>query len=85
MPSGSGGSATPSGSPPPPAPVKRVEASEIVEAVNAHPEGITLGALMRKFITRIDRPGSTTKSEWIQMVRQNANFGNDRLLRPKTT
>jgi transcription initiation factor TFIIF subunit alpha len=37
------------------------------------------------FRSRIDRPGSTTKTEWIQMVKQNAVFGPDKLLRPKPT
>ncbi|KAK1759519.1 hypothetical protein QBC47DRAFT_372257 [Echria macrotheca] len=82
-----GGTATPGGTPAPAAaqPVRKIEVSEIIKAISAHPEGIQLGVLMRKFISRIDKPGSTTKSEWIQMVRHNAVFGNDKLLRPKPT
>ncbi|KAK0619831.1 hypothetical protein B0T14DRAFT_519981 [Immersiella caudata] len=87
-----GGTSTPSGSPPPQGPPPpqgqprgRIEASEIIQALNAHPNGITLGDLLRKFLGRIDRPGMMTKQEWIQLVKQNSTFSAaDRLLRPKT-
>ncbi|KAK3391078.1 hypothetical protein B0H63DRAFT_520272 [Podospora didyma] len=75
-------SGTPRGSPPPGQSGKRIEASEIVQALAAHAhEGISLGNLLRKFVSRIDKP--TTKVEWIALVKQNAEFGPDKLLRPK--
>ncbi len=40
--------------------------------------------LMRMFQKRINKPGNTTKSEWIQMVKAHAVYHNtDKLLRPK--
>ncbi|KAK0643532.1 hypothetical protein B0T16DRAFT_459669 [Cercophora newfieldiana] len=82
-----GGTSTPSGSPPPQGPPRgRIEAAEIIQAIDAHPNGITLGDLLRKFVSRIDRPGMMNKGEWIQLVKQNSVFNaTDRLLRPKPT
>lgn len=71
---------TPHGSSGPGQPGDRVEAWEIVQAVAAH-QPISLGNLLRKFLHRIDKPGTTTKTEWIHLVRQNAEFGLDKNLR----
>ncbi|KXX80267.1 Transcription initiation factor IIF subunit alpha [Madurella mycetomatis] len=78
------GSATPSGSPP--AGDNRIQPSEIVESLAPYAEeGITLGDLLRKFHNRINRPGGTTKSEWIQMVKAQSVYDTkSKLLRPKT-
>ena len=58
--------------------------SEIIQAIAAQSNGITLGNLLRMFNDRIDKPGSTTKGEWIQMVKSNADYNaQDKLLRPK--
>ncbi|KAK5651542.1 hypothetical protein OQA88_11907 [Cercophora sp. LCS_1] len=62
----------------------RIEASDIIKAVQAYPQGITIGNLMRTFVSRIHPNGVTTKNEWIQLVKENARYGADRLLRPKT-
>jgi len=35
------------------------------------------------FANRIDKPGHITKKEWISMVKSNAAFGPDKLMRPK--
>lgn len=79
------GTATPRGSPPPAAAPDRIQPSEIVAALAPYgEEGITLPDLLTKFRTRIDKPGSSTKNEWIQMVKSHAVYGPDRRLRPKT-
>jgi transcription initiation factor TFIIF subunit alpha len=90
------GVTTPSGSPPPGSPSAgspgsgaasdRIQPYEIVEALAPYAkEGISLSNLMRMFQKRINKPGNTTKSEWIQMVKAHAVYHNaDKLLRPKT-
>jgi transcription initiation factor TFIIF subunit alpha len=76
------GTGTPSGSPPP---GDRIQPREIAEALAPYAkEGITLSNLMKMFQRRINKPGNTTKSEWIQMVKAHAVYGADKLLRPKT-
>lgn len=90
-----GGTATPSGSPPPgsppagsppgggPAP-DRIQPQEIIDTLAQYAkEGITLSNLMKVFQRRINKPGNITKSEWIQMVKAHAVYGQDKLLRPK--
>ncbi|KAK0714992.1 hypothetical protein B0H67DRAFT_579701 [Lasiosphaeris hirsuta] len=79
-----GGSSTPRESPPPASQLSApIEAWEIVAAMKTHPDGITLGNLLRKFLGRIAPTGITTKAEWIQLVKQNSDWGPDKLLRPK--
>ncbi|KAK4450655.1 hypothetical protein QBC34DRAFT_61995 [Podospora aff. communis PSN243] len=88
-----GGTSTPSGSPPPQGPPQaqaqprsRIEASEIIQTISAHPNGISLSDLYRKFLSRLDLPGMMTKGEWIQLVKANSTYSTaDRLVRPKTT
>ncbi|KAK4236371.1 hypothetical protein C8A03DRAFT_16981 [Achaetomium macrosporum] len=78
------GTATPSGSPPPGQAPDRIQPWEIAEALAPYAkEGISLGALLRKFQKRMNGPGNITKTEWIQMVKANAIYGPDKLLRPK--
>lgn len=44
-----------------------------------------MGDLLRKFHNRINRPGGTTKAEWIQMVKAQSVYDTkSKLLRPKT-
>jgi transcription initiation factor TFIIF subunit alpha len=85
--SGRAGTATPRGSPPPPSGlVARIEASEITQAIAERGDGgISLGDLLRVFVHRLNQPGSTTKSEWLTLVKQNAVYGPDKLLRPRPT
>lgn len=81
---GRGDTATPRGSPPPP--VARIEASEITQALAERGDsGISLGDLLRVFVHRLNQPGSTTKAEWLTLVKQNAIYGPDKLLRPRPT
>lgn len=84
---GRGDTATPRGSPPPPSgPVARIEASEITQAIAERGDGgISLGDLLRVFVHRLNQPGSTTKAEWLTLVKQNAIYGPDKLLRPRPT
>ncbi|KAK4166027.1 putative transcription initiation factor IIF subunit alpha [Cladorrhinum sp. PSN259] len=90
------GSATPapggsSGSPPPSGAVAtgenapgKITTAEIIATLARHPNGITLGNLMRAFSGRVsESPGSTSKKEWLYLVKANADFGPDKLLRPK--
>jgi len=80
-----GGTATPSGSPPPQGgPQGRITTAEIIQMINTHPEGIKLGEMLRKFLGRVDTPGNITKSEWIAIVKANSVYSQaDKLLRPK--
>ena len=67
----------------PPAP-DRIQPADIAAALAPYAkEGISLGNLLRKFKDRIDKPGHISRSEWIQMVKQTAVYGPDKLLRPK--
>jgi transcription initiation factor TFIIF subunit alpha len=78
------GTPTPGGSPPPGQAPDRIQPWEIAEALAPYAkEGISLGALLRKFQRRMNGPGNITKTEWIQMVKANAVYGPDKLLRPK--
>lgn len=80
------GSASPSRSPPPATGDIKIQPSEIIQSLAPYAkDGIKLGDLLRKFRGRIDRPGGTTKSEWIQMVKAQSVFDTkSKLLRPKT-
>lgn len=67
-------------------PAGLVEASEIVSALLASPEGISVGALLRQFGNRVgDGPGQMVRKDWIKLVKDNAVFGEDKLLRPKVS
>ncbi|KAH6635519.1 hypothetical protein B0J18DRAFT_419000 [Chaetomium sp. MPI-SDFR-AT-0129] len=78
------GGATPSGSPPPGQAADRIQPHEIAAALAPYAkDGITLANLMKKFPGRVNRPGTVTTSEWLQMVRIHAAWGEDKLLRPK--
>lgn len=62
-----------------------VEAWEIVEALPPLPEGISIGNLMKIFQFRIgDKPGLMERKDWIKLVKDNAAWGSDKLLRLKT-
>jgi len=71
--------------PPPSAPIARIEASEIIQVIAERGNGISLSDLLRKFVHRLDRPGGMAKSEWLTLVKQNAVYGPDKLLRPRPT
>ncbi len=82
------GTSTPRGSPPPPAqaparPVAPIEVSEIVQVISEHKDGISLANMLRKFADRVNKPGGTTRADFFLMVRTNAEYGADKLLRPK--
>lgn len=67
------------GSPPRP-----IQAHEIVEALPSPPDGISILNLFKFFDDRVgDRPGFTTKAEWLKLVRENSQYGPDKLLRRK--
>ncbi len=61
-----------------------VSAAEIVVALNQHPEGITVGGLLRVFGSRIgDGASQMKRKDWITLVKENSVFGGDKLLRPR--
>lgn len=63
----------------------KIQPSEIIEALAPYAEsGISLGNLLRKFLPRMNKPGTITKGAWLQMVKVHAVYGPDKLLRPKT-
>ncbi|KAK4231272.1 putative transcription initiation factor IIF subunit alpha [Podospora fimiseda] len=73
-----------SASPPPSAAGgERVTAADVVATLARYPAGISLGNLIRLFSGRVDTPGHLSKKEWISLVKANALFGPDKLLRPK--
>ena len=58
--------------------------SDIVQAINGHPNGITLTKLFELFRHRIDTPGNLSKKEWVALVRQHGSYdAPSKLLRPK--
>jgi len=70
--------ATPSGPP------KPVTAQEIIDALPPLPNGITIGALLKMFDNRVDKEGTLTRKEWLQLVKENSVFSSaDKLLRRK--
>ncbi|KAK0665911.1 putative transcription initiation factor IIF subunit alpha [Cercophora samala] len=79
------GTATPSGSPPPSSkPVAKITAQECYEALSRHVNGIALVPFMQQFKNRIDKPGSTTRQEWIHMVKTFSDFHHEtKLLKAK--
>ncbi|KAK4644419.1 transcription factor IIF subunit tfg1 [Podospora bellae-mahoneyi] len=79
------GTATPSGSPPPSSkPVAKITAQECYEALARHTNGIALVPFMSQFKHRIDKPGSTTRQEWIHMVKSFSDFHHEtKLLKAK--
>ncbi|KAI1414789.1 Rap30/74 interaction domain-containing protein [Hypoxylon sp. FL1857] len=57
---------------------------EIIDALPPRPEGITIGALLRRFQHRLDKPGYMSRKDWLKLVKENADFSTvDRLLRRK--
>ena len=61
-----------------------VEAWEITQALAANPQGISVGQLMRQFQTRVgEGDGQMSRRDWIKLVKDNAKWGADKLLRPK--
>ncbi|KAK0629966.1 hypothetical protein B0T17DRAFT_490606, partial [Bombardia bombarda] len=80
------GTSTLRGSPPPNQAAPKIELREIAEAIGAAENGIGLSDLLRKFHGRIDRPGTITRAEWIQLIKLCAEFGPaDKLLRLKAS
>lgn len=54
--------------------------------LESRPDGITLGELLRMFSHRVEsqkHPNLMKRQEWITLVRQNAIYGPDKVLRPK--
>ncbi|OAA68426.1 transcription initiation factor iif subunit [Niveomyces insectorum RCEF 264] len=61
-----------------------VDAAEIVSTLLQIPEGITVGALLRRFGNRIgDGPNQMKRKDWIKLVKENSVFGEDKLLRAR--
>ncbi|KAL5601353.1 uncharacterized protein BROUX77_005602 [Berkeleyomyces rouxiae] len=76
------------GSPVPPAAAAAaggpIQAHEIVAALPDLPDGITILNLFKSFDDRVgDRPGLMSKSDWLKLVRENSQYGQDKLLRRK--
>ncbi|KAI8631947.1 Rap30/74 interaction domain-containing protein [Xylariaceae sp. FL1651] len=64
--------------------LKPITAQEVVDALPALPNGISIGGLLRVFNNRVDRPGHLTRKEWLQLVKENTVFNSaDKLLRRK--
>lgn len=62
-----------------------IEASEIVAALPPLPAGISIGNLMKVFMSRVgDNPGQMPRKDWIKLVKENAVYGPDKLLRRKS-
>ncbi|KAJ9129823.1 Transcription initiation factor iif subunit [Pleurostoma richardsiae] len=61
-----------------------VQPSEIVAALAANPQGISVGQLLKLFNGRVgDNPNQMSRRDWIKLVKENAKWGADKLLRPK--
>jgi transcription initiation factor TFIIF subunit alpha len=58
-----------------------IQPHEIAAALPA--SGIHIADLMKKFSGRVDKPGQTTRKEFITLVKENSKYGPDKLLRPK--
>ncbi|KAG9241164.1 putative transcription initiation factor IIF subunit alpha [Calycina marina] len=59
-----------------------LQADEIIALLT--PAGISIGELRSKFGNRIgDPPRPTTQKEFIRLVKENVDYGKDKLLRPK--
>ncbi|KAI1815337.1 Rap30/74 interaction domain-containing protein [Poronia punctata] len=70
---------------PAPAQLKPITSQEIVDALPPLPNGISIGALLKMFETRIDKQGTLTRKEWLQLVKENSVFSSsDKLLRRKS-
>lgn len=68
-------------------PKPAIEAWEIVQALPQLPDGISIQNFLKLFEGRVGEKaegGRMAKSEWIKMVRENCNYGPDKLLRRKS-
>lgn len=68
-------------------PKPAIEAWEIVQALPQLPDGISIQNFLKLFEGRVGEKaegGRMAKSEWIKMVRENCNYGSDKLLRRKS-
>lgn len=67
-----------------PEPLKAITSQEILDALPALPNGITIGGLLKMFDNRVDKEGHLSRKEWLQLVKENAVFSqSDKLLRRK--
>ncbi len=65
-------------------PTGLVEGWEIERILLTVPQGISITNLVKYFMDRVgEEPGQMPRKEWIKVVRENASFGQDKLLRPK--
>ncbi|KAL1898998.1 transcription factor IIF subunit tfg1 [Ceratocystis pirilliformis] len=73
------------GSPVPPiVSIGPIQPQEIIAALPELPDGITILNLFKSFDDRVgDRPGLMSKSDWLKLVRENSQYGQDKLLRRK--
>ncbi|KAM3068197.1 transcription factor IIF subunit tfg1 [Clarireedia jacksonii] len=59
-----------------------IQAHEIAAALPA--TGISIGVLLKQFRGRVgDAPDQTTKTDLLKLVKENSQYGSDKLLRPK--
>ncbi|KAI2629559.1 Rap30/74 interaction domain-containing protein [Hypoxylon sp. NC1633] len=57
---------------------------DVIDALPLLPHGITIGALLKRFRDRLDKPGCMSRKDWLQMVKENTNFNSsEKLLRRK--
>ncbi len=64
--------------------VRPIQPHEIVAALPTTGEGISAGVLMKMFSKRVgEQPNQTTRTEFIQLVKENTKYGPDKLLRRK--
>lgn len=61
-----------------------IQPHEIVAALPTTGEGISAGVLMKMFSKRVgEQPNQTTRTGFIQLVKENTKYGPDKLLRRK--
>lgn len=62
----------------------KVDAAEIVNMLVSMPEGISVSGLLRMFGNRVgEGPNQMSRKDWIKLVKDNAIFCEDKLLRPR--
>jgi transcription initiation factor TFIIF subunit alpha len=61
-----------------------IEAQEIMAQLPPLPGGTSIATLMKSFQSRVgEKPGQTSRKDWIKLVKANTVYGPDKLLRRK--
>lgn len=60
-----------------------IKAEEIVAVLKAHPEGLTIGQLHKKFGARLANNQPKDRQMFVALVKTNSKWGPDKLLRTK--